>query len=337
MILSIIIPVFNVEKYVATCIESCYEQDLSIDEYELVVVNDGSTDGSLNVINNLSKMHTNLTVITKENGGLSSARNIGMERAKGEYYMFLDSDDWIEKKCLHNITEHLRTEKPDAMAICAADVIDDKDIRRQGYKDTRPIVGRDLFRNGVQVCAPFAIWNANFLKRNKLYFFEGIYHEDEEFTPRAFYLANKVTFTNDIIYKIRQNPTSITRTSNPKKSFDLINVVCEHLYVFSSDVLDDYKPAYYDKIGSLVAGAFRKSKTESPNVKRQLIEALERHPEYSNVMMKGHKRRNRLMGFLIRIFPENVYSIVAVVDGLLWFPVFVKSLLRKVNIISVYN
>ena len=97
MILSIIIPVYNVEKYVEKCIRSCENQDIPKENYEVIVVNDGSPDGSLAIVERLANEFSNIKVINQENKGLSMARNTGLEAAKGEYVWFVDSDDWIEE------------------------------------------------------------------------------------------------------------------------------------------------------------------------------------------------------------------------------------------------
>lgn len=96
--LSIIIPVYNVELYIEKCLQSCLSQDIPYDEYEIIVVNDGSPDGSLAIAESIAKTTTNMTIISQKNGGLSAARNTGMSVAKGEYIWFVDSDDWIETK-----------------------------------------------------------------------------------------------------------------------------------------------------------------------------------------------------------------------------------------------
>ena len=139
MTLSIIIPVYNVEPFVETCIRSCEAQDVSKDDYEIVVVNDGSKDNSLDVVNRVANEFENIRVFSQPNAGLSAARNTGMREAKGEYYMFVDSDDWIAENCLAKLIEKLRMERPDALAICAANVLNGEDKRRQSYPDETPI------------------------------------------------------------------------------------------------------------------------------------------------------------------------------------------------------
>ena len=305
MILSIIIPVYNVEPFVEKCIRSCEAQDVSKDDYEIVVVNDGSKDNSLDVVNRVANEFENIRVFSQANAGLSAARNTGMRKAKGEYYMFVDSDDWIAENCLAKLIEKLRMERPDALAICAANVLNGEDKRRQSYPDETPISGRDLLVKGVSPCAPFSIWSADFFKKFKLTFFEGIFHEDSEFTPRAYYLADKVSLTNDIIYYVRQNPNSITRSANPKKSFDLVNVVCPHLSEFSKCVDARYQYLFHDMLSMYLNNALFNIVDTSKDNQQKLNEAI-----YNNRRLYMHLRRStifkyRLEFVLFNLFPRK--------------------------------
>ena len=99
--LSIIIPVYNVENYVGKCLESCLNQDIPKNEYEIIVVNDGTKDNSVQVIEKYITPENNIRLIHRKNGGLSAARNTGLKEAKGEYVWFVDSDDWIENNVLN--------------------------------------------------------------------------------------------------------------------------------------------------------------------------------------------------------------------------------------------
>ena len=90
MILSIIIPVYNVEQYIGKCLDSCLNQDLPKDEYEIVVVDDGSPDNSSSIVEGYMKKYSNIRLIHRENGGLSAARNTGLKEAKGENERFVD-------------------------------------------------------------------------------------------------------------------------------------------------------------------------------------------------------------------------------------------------------
>ena len=102
-VLSIIVPVYNVEKYLKTCINSLLEQKL--DAYEIILVDDGSTDSSGGICDEYAKKHEKIQVIHKKNGGLSSARNTGIENAVGKYIGFVDSDDYIMPEMYKNLIE----------------------------------------------------------------------------------------------------------------------------------------------------------------------------------------------------------------------------------------
>lgn len=309
MILSIIIPVYNVEAYVEKCIRSCEAQDVLKEDYEIIVINDGSKDNSLDVVNHVAKEFTNIRVFSQSNAGLSAARNTGMREAKGDYYMFVDSDDWIAENCLGMLVEKLRNERPNALAICAANVVNGENCRRQSYPDETQIPGRDLLVRGVSPCAPFSIWSADFFKKYNLTFFEGIFHEDSELTPRAYYYAEKVSFTNEIIYYVRQNPNSITRSVNPKKSFDLVNVVCTHLSHFATFVDARYQYVFHDMVSMYLNNALFNIVDTSKENQQRLNEAI-----YNNRSLFIHLKKStifkyRLEYVLFTLFPQNTVQV----------------------------
>lgn len=318
MLLSIIIPVYNVEHFVEKCIRSCENQDIPQSEYELIIVNDGSKDSSLQVVEQVAKDYNNIRVFSQVNAGLSAARNRGMQEAQGEYYMFVDSDDWIAHNCLGKLTAKLKDEQPDALAICAANVINGESKRRKSYPDETPIPGKDLLLRGVEPCAPFSIWKAGFFKKHKLTFYEGIFHEDSEFTPRAYYLASKVSFTNDIIYYVYQNMNSITRTVNPKKSFDLVNVVSTHLYSFAQTVEADYQTCFYNMVALYVNNALHSICLCSKEEQKKLNDCLSKHPELYQGMLMSSVSKYRLEARLFTLFPK--------------YPLMIYKLMQYLNI-----
>ena len=117
MLLSIIVPVYNCEKYLEECLESFYTQDLCQLEYEVICINDGSTDGSSEILETFALKYSNLKVIYKDNGGVASARNEGLLHAIGEYIWFIDSDDFIGKNTLGAIQSAIITNKYDRIMI----------------------------------------------------------------------------------------------------------------------------------------------------------------------------------------------------------------------------
>lgn len=310
MLLSIIIPVYNVERYVERCVRSCELQDIPQTECEVIVVNDESPDNSLRVVERVAKDFTNIKVISQPNGGLSAARNTGMRHAQGDYYMFVDSDDWIKENCLGQICRKLRDERPDVLCICAANVVNDKLERRFSFQDEQPIIGRELLRRGVSPCAPFGIWASSLFKKYELSFYEGIYHEDSELTPQAYYFAEKVSFLNDVIYYVRQNPTSITRTINPKKSYDLVSVVCANLARFADRVVqDEYKYLYYDRVGECLNSAIFHILSNDKKEQDKLNELIYDNRCLIQYMKKSTVLKYRLEAFLFDLFPRHYVRI----------------------------
>ena len=111
---SIIIPVYNISNYISECVNSVLKQ--SFKDYEIILVNDGSIDDSFNICLNYSKKHENVRLINQQNGGLSSARNAGINQAEGDYLLFLDGDDfWKDGEFLENLNCIIETNSPDTI------------------------------------------------------------------------------------------------------------------------------------------------------------------------------------------------------------------------------
>jgi len=226
--LSIIIPVYNVENFLRDCLNSVTTQ--SVTDFEIICINDGSTDSSLSVLNNYSLIDNRIKIINQENKGLSAARNAGIRAAKGEYVFFLDSDDWLEPDALKILVENQSGED----IICfngrryfenGTEEYPDKGIEENNltgweYYNKYALVSRNFHF----VCAVLRIYRREFLLRNSLFFTEGIYHEDNLFTPIACYYAKSVKIIPNTLYVYRIREGSITQTSNKKRIYDIVEV-----------------------------------------------------------------------------------------------------------------
>ena len=235
MKISLIIPVYNVEKYVEKCLRSCINQDLPKDEYEIIVVNDGSPDGSLEIVQRIAAQEPNIKVISQENQGLSMARNNGFAQAQGDYVWFIDSDDWIEENCLKEIADKCEAEQLDLLQIQYKLAYEDgRDCVTPNQKTLPGVLsGVEVTeRGGVPDPAPFSVLRSRYLKDNNFSFYPGIYHEDSELKHRLVYLAEKIAFLGKPVYFYLQRASgSITAVPNPKRAFDYI-FVAERLYDF---------------------------------------------------------------------------------------------------------
>lgn len=314
MNLSIVIPVYKVEKYVEKCLRSCAEQDISSDEYEIIVVNDGSPDKSLEIVEHVAKKYNNITVISQENQGLSLARNKGLSLAKGDYIWFVDSDDWIEKDVLKKLTTLCTENDLDILHFCAANVIGGEIVRRFNYvrREKRILKGKDALLDGIHSpCAPFSIYKRKFLQENNLSFYPGIFHEDSEFTPRAWYMAERVMLLNDICYYVFQSQNSIMRAVNPKKAFDLIKV-CESLDKFCKNVEDKYKIQFHNDIAIYINNSLNNSYAMSSNDIKKLNLEWKKSSYLFMHLQLSNKRKYHMEYYLFRIFPFycQVYKLI---------------------------
>lgn len=228
MILSIIIPVYNVELYIGKCLQSCLKQNSDFENYEIIVINDGSNDTSFKIIKSIVKDISNVKIINQPNKGLSAARNIGLKQAKGEYIWFVDGDDWIEQNIIIELYKAATTCNLDILALnaCNRDLRGNKTLdRSHKYIQGKIYSGEDYFlQNKFQTCVPFYIFRRSFLEKNNLSFYIGIFHEDSEFTPRAILSTTRIGSVSFLCYNVLIREGSITRSINYKKSYDILLV-----------------------------------------------------------------------------------------------------------------
>ena len=330
MLISIIIPVYNVEKYVERCLLSCVRQDLSINEYEIVVVNDGSKDNSLEIVKEISSKYKNIKIFSQENGGLSIARNVGVQNACGDYIMFLDSDDWIADNCLKKIVAICEKNDLDMLSFCAADVIGcDTPVRRFSHESFCVYEGKQRLKKGyMPICAPFSVYKRNFLIANRLSFYPSIFHEDNEFKPRAFYCASKVMDINDIVYYVYHNPDSITRTINPQKAFDLIKV-CDSLHDFCMNVEETmYQVGFFYNIGLSLNCALHQTKYMNKFEKKRFNNCISEKKHLFSDLKKSHIWKYKLEGILFSVFPKwslKIFWIMQILNLRFWKNTFSKT------------
>lgn len=216
---SVIVPVYNVEAFLRECLESIEGQ--SFLNYEVLIINDGSTDGSAKIAQEFVDKYENWHLIHKENGGLSSARNVGIARAKGEYICFVDSDDYIEKDYLQKLYDAACEYEAD-MVIADYHEVDASGIDLQKNKKSmlyeQGLVVRDNILNALTfvgdnhyATAVVVAWNklvrTEIMKRFP--YKEGVLHEDEFLIMPLLLACEQVVWICDDIYAYRQREGSI--------------------------------------------------------------------------------------------------------------------------------
>lgn len=318
MQLSIVIPAYNVEKYLEQCIKSCLSQNINKQEYEIIIINDGSKDGTLNLIKKLNDEHSNISYYSQENSGLSATRNKGITVAKGKYIWFVDSDDWIETNSLKDILVLCEVNNLDVIGFSAANIIKNKSLKRFSFSNREGYIstGRDFLKMKLHaVCAPFSIFKKEFLINNKLCFVEGIFHEDAEFTPRAYYKANTVMYVDKVMYYVRQTPNSITRSTNPKKSYDYLTVAAS-LDLFVKDVDVKYKVLFYDLISLYINNSLANIKQMSTKELYSFNKKLFENSYLINNMLKSSHLKYRIEGILFKLFNNKYVQVYQIVQKL---------------------
>lgn len=277
--LSIVIPVYNVERYIERCLLSCTAQGYSSDDYEILVIDDGTPDCSMDIVYEIQMRYPNLiSTYLQTNQGLSVARNVGLEKSKGKYVWFVDSDDWIEPGCLQQIIPALmENDGVDLFQIQYRLVYDDATLTKDADKFLIKGVlsGREVIRKGgLPTPAQFTIYRKLFLDDNNLRFLPGVYHEDSEFKPRATYLADQIISLNAICYNYYQRQIGSITSSFRFKNFEDIIVVVNKLYDFSCATPISCRRYFYRFIGmsmnSLLYGIRQFSREENSQVKEKL-------------------------------------------------------------------
>ena len=225
---SIIIPVYNTSKYLNKCIKSAINQDY--DNIEIIIVNDGSTDDSLDIIKKYTKKYKNITLIDQKNKGLSVARNEGIKKATGDYFLLLDSDDFIEYNLVSTLNNYVK-EKPDLIRFQLRTTDEDGNLiseyHEKGFDLTNGSTGFELITNYKYVeVSTLYLYKTSYYKKNKFSFMPGVIHEDYGLIPLVIDKAKTILSIDYIGYNYLQRNISLSHVDNytntKNKTFDVL-------------------------------------------------------------------------------------------------------------------
>lgn len=251
--ISVVIPVYNVEVYLEKAISSLLNQ--SFDDFELICVNDGSKDNSLNILNNYAKLDSRVIVIDKKNGGCGSARNRGLDEAKGDYIYFFDPDDYVLPNALEELYNNITSNKSDLVIFKTAQFIEGEpidyskpdfdfekifnDVDFNNFTFTYKDVIHHVLNSGF---APWTkLYRAEFLNKYDDFRFDlGVAFDDVPFHVKSMLRAEKISFAPDYYYHYRKaNPNSVNNTAS--NAIDIMKII---------DIVEDFikKEGYYDEL-----------------------------------------------------------------------------------------
>lgn len=224
---SFIIPIYNIENYIEECVHSVLKQ--TFDDFEVILVNDGSTDRSLEKCKRLQSEDKRVRVVNKTNGGLSSARNAGLEVSQGEYIIYVDGDDWISPDMLE-LAESFQSSNGIVDILCFdllkaypdRNILQDYKMREGVYK------GVDFFLNSnFLVVAVSKVFRRGFLQEQGLKFLVGRLHEDMSYTVPLCIKAGRIGYVGSPVYFYRQNRAgSIMSKIRQKNVNDFTHALC---------------------------------------------------------------------------------------------------------------
>lgn len=263
MLISIIVPVYNISKYIKRCLDSLMA-NVAFD-YEVIMVDDGSTDDCPQIIDAYAEKNPFFKSFHKTNGGLSDARNYGLTKAKGDYVWFVDGDDYIANDALLNISQAILENQPEILCFTSTAISHNKKriIRFEHVKDLTD--GKTFLKIQYKkrsMCPEIwhNVYKKAFLHDNFLTFKKGIYHEDEEFSPRAFILAKRiVTYSFNAYFYDAREGSIMSQLDYSKHFTDLGQILLE--YKDSSLFSKDLKALITDRLASLYVSAFIKNKS----------------------------------------------------------------------------
>lgn len=236
MDLTIIVPVYNVEEYIRPCIDSIFLQDLDENRFEVIIVNDGTKDRSMEVIQDILDQHKNITIINQENQGLSVARNVGIEHSKGKYILMPDSDDLLIKNSLKPLLGIALESQADLVVADFLRMTDDEieyaktTLLQQEIFTFQEKSGEDLFLQDLdpnQCYVWRTLFRRDFLLENNLRFVPGIYIQDVPFTHECYLKAKKCIKTPWLLNIYRKGHESATSSFTLKKAKDFCTAIAK--------------------------------------------------------------------------------------------------------------
>ena len=299
--ISIIIPVYNTSKYLRKCLDSVINQ--SYKNYEVIVVNDGSSDNSLEIIKEYMKNNSKITLIDQKNMGLSASRNNALKKVSSDYFLFLDSDDYLDLDTLKILNKKLDDE--DLLRYQIRDVCEDKTYD-QNYLTFKNKTGIEAIKYLIDSYytepACCYLYKTSFFKENKFEFKDKLYHEDYGLIPYVIIKANKVSSIDDKLYYYFQREGSITKnTKNILKRYKDIKVQYDNLLEKLKQ--EDFKNKKY-LISYLTNNLFYKLVLLDKNNYKKELNILRKEKVFDNLLNDTLKRK--IKNIILKINPRLI-------------------------------
>lgn len=312
MKLSIVIPIYNVEKYLQQCLESCLRQNIDAEKYEIIIVNDGSTDKSFDIAKSYESL-SNVRIITQKNAGLSAARNTGLKIAKGEYVWFIDSDDWIELGILEHILKELSLNKLECLRLNYRKTTDDgrkledcilANSCNEFCKEGMEFLQKEL---GFSFYAWSFVFNRSFLLKNGFLFAEGLVFEDLQLIPRILRKVKYIKVLPSVAYNYRQRKGSIVNTVNEKMLNSVFNILKSY-QIFIMSINDKREKDYFILLLNRIKIMFLVLLGNFGNNTKKRCYMHDFQELYPSIkILFGMSLKEKICGFIYNFSPQLLY------------------------------
>ncbi|MBP5705663.1 MAG: glycosyltransferase [Spirochaetales bacterium] len=312
---SVVIPVYNTETYLHKCFASVFAQTLT--DWEIVAVNDGSTDGSLDILYEYAAKDNRIRVVSQPNAGPGGARNTGVDNATGEYIAFLDSDDAVLPEAYQTLYEmasadqldiiqsELRSVDGDGKLLGHFDYISDAAIDENVIYSGKEVLLHNWFFTTDQT---FFI-RRDFLNEHSLRFIPGIYHEDTELIPKWVYHAERMRCIRSVLYHRCLRDGSVITSRNIKKCYNLI-MVGDSLTEFANSVPETDVKVFMRQYACMCYAACIQYAAKAGIPIRDIFKECGSRKKYCRKLGSSPALKHRLMALFIRLHLDGMFCFI---------------------------
>lgn len=317
---SVIIPAFNLENYISRCLDSVLKQDLAYNEYEILVINDGSTDQTKEKVSLYTERNSNIFLFNKTNGGVSSARNMGIENAKGEYILFVDGDDWLVENVLSTMYSKLKADALEVASFSYKKIYNNIELNKEvALKESTEVTsGLDfIIQSATNDFYPWLYSISNsFLKKHELLFNTSIsFCEDKEFLIRTLSLTQRFKGFELVYYNYYiGRDQAVSTTFKNKHVTDLVNANFL-IYSFAEDKVANTTHKEFIKKSALNAILNSSYTLTTMSVWSRFwfwAKTIQTNPVFNNIQLIQNNKLSMLKSmsvifYLVHYFPRAVY------------------------------
>jgi len=327
MLLSIVIPVYKVEKYIAGTLSSIYNQGFDESNFEVVVVDDGTPDNSMQVVKLFATMHRNLHVFHQENQGLSAARNAGFLQAKGDFVWWVDSDDQVAPDSLAIVSTTIEQHPGHDIYAFGIDTVREEDgvhKHLDALGNRKGVYNRtvDYSTLSNHTFGPVAryIMNRKFVMDNNLLFWVGILHEDMDHLNRAFFAAKKIWLSQETTYYYLERASGSIMSTVKMRSFDnLLAITKSFMEIRDAHIKDVKAKRFWDAVLWRMTSVMLRPQMRGHGLLREDWETYKEFVAKNKQLFRALAFRGAIVAFLEREWRDAILAIMVQMNpDMLW-------------------